>query len=412
MKIFKLLILFFISSLVVTSPVSANQDITIKDIHNFISTTPTLQEVEGAIVKLKNLVAEDSSNYVTYEMLALLYEYTKQYDEALKELLLAAKYFPQNSSEGDIFYSNLARAYINLARFDEAKPVIDKALICNPDNLFNRMHLLSYYIAKDMYKEAARELKAMSGLNKEKDYYYHFYVYSSGSLHKAGPNVIKLFQEGVKANPKNNMAHRVLAIALRDYSTNIKKDFPRVIAELNKALKLNQKYLYTYISFGDTYMFMSLETGKKAYLKKSLRWFNRAYKLEPKNVKLAYAMGHFFVNTGKYDKAIDKFEYVRANGDSSEAVIDGLVCAYNNKADAYYKTGENLDQGLETIDKALKLRPNDGMLFTTKAQLLYKMQRYTEAHEYIKKAIAIYPRNPVILQDFDTIKKALDGQAK
>jgi len=390
----------------------ATQDITVNDIHNFISTGPTTQEIQGAIAKIKNVIAADPSNYTAYEMLALLYEYANQYEQALQELLTAAQYFPQHSQEGDIFYGHLGRIYIHLQRFDEAKPIIDKALLCNPDNLFNRMSLLSYYIAKDMHKEAAQELKVMSSLNKEKDYYYHFYVYATSDLHKPGPGVIKLFQEAIKANPKNNMPYRAFAIALRDHSTNLKKDFPRIQAQLKKSLKLNQKYLYTYISFADTYMLLGLETGKRAYFKKSLHWFNRAYALEPDNIILASAMGHFYVNTGAYDKAIDTLEYVRAHGDNSTGIIDGLVYAYNNKADRYYKTGENLESGLEIIDKALKLRPNDGMLFTTKAQILYKMQRYSEAYEYIKKAIAIYPHNEVIMEDFQAIKEAFEKQTK
>jgi tetratricopeptide (TPR) repeat protein len=357
----------------------AKEGIVIEDVREFIAAVPTRQEITQAIVELKKSIKENPHSYSSYEMLALVYEYTGEYNKALKALKVATDYFSEGMTGGDTLYGSIARICIKLGKFDQAKPAIYKAISFNPVNLDNLSYLISYYIAKNRYKDAADQLKEISSRDKTKDYYYHFYMYAEGDLKKKSSEIIELFKAAVKSNPKNNMAHRTLAVAIRSHSTNIKKDFPKIISELNKALSLNKKYIFTYISFADTYMLMGIETGKQAYFKKALVWFNKAYKREPNNVKLNLAMGIFFLNTGQYDKAIAKFEYVRVYAED-EMVIDNLVCAYNNKADFYCKKGENLEEALKAIDEALKLKPQDSILLTTKAEIFYKM------HENIKKA--------------------------
>lgn len=133
----------------------------------------------------------------------------------------------------------------------------------------------------------------------------------------------------------------------------------------------------------------------------------KARKLDPKNYRLAYAMGHFFVNSEQYDKAITELEYVVKNGNNDESVIEMLVRAYNGKAYSYYTKEKNLEKGLNIIDKALNLRPNEGIFLSTKAELLYKLGRLEEAYDYIKKAITLKPDEPEIKQDLENIEKAI-----
>ncbi len=80
---------------------------------------------------------------------------------------------------------------------------------------------------------------------------------------------------------------------------------------------------------------------------------------------------------------------------------------YNSKAYSLYESGERLEEGLEIINNAIFIKPNDGIILSTKAEILYKMKRYEEAYEYIKKGIKLEPNRPEIIQDFKNIKKAL-----
>ena len=379
-------LLFFIPSLVF-----AKQEFDLPGIEEILSGEPTKNEINKIISKLKEGIKLAPDDYTIYEMLAFVYDYIGDYNNELIYYELAVKHYQKDGEETDIVFGNLARAYLNLKRFDEAKPAIDKALSFNPDNVINHIHLLNYYIAKDKYKEAAEELKLVSSLDKERDYYYDFYVYAFDKLKKGGESIIELFKEAVKVNPNSFMAHRAYATALRNHTTDMDKDFPTIIQELKRSLKLNPQYIFSYITIANAYMFRGLQTKNKTYLKEALKWFNKADRLEPKNVKLVYALGNFFVYTEDYDKAIEKLEYALSLGETSEQIVDRLADAYNGKAYSYFLKGMNLGKGLEAVEKGLKLRPRYPYLLGTKAELLYKLKRIDESNEYIEKIVLTNP---------------------
>ena len=177
--------------------------------------------------------------------------------------------------------------------------------------------------------------------------------------------------------------------------------------ELKIALKLNPQYMPTYISIADTYMLLGARTNKEGDYQKALNWFNKAYEINPKDLRLAYAMGTFFYYRRENDKAIEKLEYAYAHGLDGDPLKEDLAMAYNNKAYSLYQSGANLDQGMSLIDKAIELMPNNGIILGTKAELLYKMGKYAEAQKYIKMALDLEPNHEEMKQDFKMIEAAL-----
>ncbi|MBU1124922.1 MAG: tetratricopeptide repeat protein [Candidatus Omnitrophica bacterium] len=401
-------VILLISALLLTvpCPAFAKQEVISQGIQEILSGEPSKLQINERIAELKKGIEQNPDDYRRYEMLALVYDYIDDYENELMYYELAAKYYPIDGEEADVIFGNLARAYINLERFDEAKPAIDKALSVNPDNPFNHIHLLNYYIAKDKYKEASEELKFVSGADKQRDYYYDFYVYALKVLKKEGACLMELFKEAARANPDNYMSHRTYATALRNHTTDMEKDFPVIIGELKKSLELNPQYIPSYVSMANAYMFGLLETKNKTYLKEALRWFNKADKLDPKNVKLAYAMGNFFAYTNNYDRAIEKLEYAISLGDTSEQIVDRLADVYNSKAYSYFLKGKNLKKGLEAAEKGLKLRPQFPYLLSTKAELLYKLKKFDESNECIEKA-ALISSDPQLFAHFGSEQQKL-----
>ena len=67
---------------------------------------------------------------------------------------------------------------------------------------------------------------------------------------------------------------------------------------------------------------------------------------------------------------------------------------------------------MESIDKAISMYPNNGIYLSTKAELLYKLGRYNEAYEYIKKGIKLEPNMAEIKNDVKMIEKALNESKK
>ena len=157
---------------------------------------------------------------------------------------------------------------------------------------------------------------------------------------------------------------------------------------------------------------MALSSGKKELYQDALAWFDKAAAIDPQNVKLAYAMGHMFIYMQEHDQAIAKLEYALAQEQDSADVKEMLAMAYNGKAYSFYQAGENLEQGIELIDKAIALVPENGHILSTKAELLFKMKNYPEAHQFIKRAIALKPDEEEIKKDLAMIEEALQERKK
>jgi AraC-like DNA-binding protein/tetratricopeptide (TPR) repeat protein len=72
----------------------------------------------------------------------------------------------------------------------------------------------------------------------------------------------------------------------------------------------------------------------------------------------------------------------------------------------------NINEGLELVDKALKLLPNDPAILDTKGWGLYKQGKYKEALDFLQKADSLKPTSyePTISFHIQEVKKAIVGQ--
>jgi tetratricopeptide (TPR) repeat protein len=371
----------------------------------FLSGKASVNEANDAADEIQAEIQKNPANEANYAALAFIYDYAGSYGKAAEALRAEIRYAPEKS-EWDTIYGNLAREYLNLDRVDEAgKPAL-KSLKFNPRNINSHMSLLKSYILKGEYKKAALELKVLSELDKEMDFYYEIYTSCFDKI-KNKNDIIELFRESVKVNPDNPLSHRALGTAIRDLShDDMEKNLSIVMESFNKALELNKNYIPTYISIANTYLYLGFKTNNKAYFEDSLVWINKAHKLDPRNLKVAYSMGNIFLAMDEYDKGIEKLEYAFYNGASDKDTIMLMAAAYNNQAYSYYETGKNIDRGLNMIDKAIMLDPNNGLILSTKAELLYKKKRFKDAYMCIQKAMALAPDEPGMREEFENIEKA------
>jgi len=378
----------------------------IASVEKFLSGQAPHEEAREAASKIQEEIEKNPTNNANYAALAFFYDYAGEYGKAIEAIKSEIKYAPEKS-QWDMVYGNLAREYLNLGTVDYiVKPAL-KSLRFNPKNIASHLHLLKYYILKGRYKEAGMELKVLSELDKDGDFYYDIYTCCVDKI-KDPAKVIELFKECIKANPSSYLAHRALGTAIRDASyDDMEKNLPVIMSSFNKALELSPRYIPTYISIANTYMYIGLKESKKSYFRDALDWVGKAYKVDPGNPRLAYCAGNIFLVMDEYDKGIERLEYAFNSGLGEKDVVDLLTAAYNNKAYAYYEAGKNIQEGLKIIDKAIALNPGNGFILSTKAELLYKTKRFNEAYEYIKKAIELEPDETAMKQDLADIEKAM-----
>jgi Tfp pilus assembly protein PilF len=73
----------------------------------------------------------------------------------------------------------------------------------------------------------------------------------------------------------------------------------------------------------------------------------------------------------------------------------------------------NINEGMELIDKALKINPNSYLFLHTKGWGLYKQGKYQEAHEILQKSWDLRKKNSIYdhtaYAHLDSAKKAAPG---
>ncbi len=85
--------------------------------------------------------------------------------------------------------------------------------------------------------------------------------------------------------------------------------------------------------------------------------------------------------------------------------------AYNDLAWIYSEEGANLDKALILIEEALKLEPDEYAYLDTKAEVLFKMGRITEAIQIEEDLLRKYPKESYIKEQIARFKKALSNNS-
>ncbi len=371
-------------------------------ISDFISN----KDAFDAIQEIKRQVKKDPKNKTLYLALAAYYNETGMIKEEIKVLREVLKFLPETDEDLGAVYSGLAFAYMSQDKWDQAKNPVEKALAINPQDNSALVVNLCFLMHERNFPKAAEALEKIQQITPENDGYHDFYLYL---LEEKYPDedILQVFEEGIKANPKSPFARRMIASALRAHAGGTQKNLPRIISEFKKAIKLKPDYIPTYISFANTYLFLARETKDKSHYQSALKWMKKAKKIDPQFVRIYYNYGFLYSMMGEYDKAIDSYEKCVFMGLEGKELYQGLAEAYNNKAYDCYKTGQCLNEGLKRIDQAIAINHFDAHFLSTKAELLYKMGRFDEAYRYIQQAIAINPDAEEIKQDLINIETAL-----
>jgi len=104
---------------------------------------------------------------------------------------------------------------------------------------------------------------------------------------------------------------------------------------------------------------------------------------------LFYTRGTIYEELGQWDKAEADFLKALELSPDQPVVLNYLGYSWVIR-------GENLEQALGMIRKAVELRPNDGNIVDSLGWALYKLGRYKEAVEQLERAVLLRPEVPEI----------------
>jgi|WetSurMetagenome_2_1015567.scaffolds.fasta_scaffold23030_2 TolB-like protein/Tfp pilus assembly protein PilF len=217
--------------------------------------------------------------------------------------------------------------------------------------------------------------------------------------------------------------------------------FDNAADELEKSLELSNKlnskplWVQSYTDLGEAY-------HKTSQFKKEEKLYKRAEYDFPDNHFLLYRQAILAISEGKTKEAelfIAKYKAIRKEKSASEsAILTSIAFIYDetnnpDKAEEYYRqalasdpenplmmnnlawclfnNGRNVNEGMQLIDKALKLRPQESYYWDTKGWELYKQGNYKEALESLQKSwnlLSTY--NYEIHLHLEAAKKAVASQ--
>jgi tetratricopeptide (TPR) repeat protein len=126
----------------------------------------------------------------------------------------------------------------------------------------------------------------------------------------------------------------------------------------------------------------------------ALKAYNRAAKAIGDTVPeeywhLLYARGMVHEREGHWKEAVADLKAAMGYRPNHPYLLNYLGYGWADK-------GENLDESLELIRRAVTLRPMDGYITDSLGWVLYRMQKFEEAVPHLERAVELLPYDPTI----------------
>ena len=288
-----------------------------------------LSKANGSSVSIGNL-NKSALNSIQSSIISHDYE---------KANVLAKALYNQNSNS-PIVSELLARTYMGLGHFDEAREYFNIAIKLDP-TFFNAVNNLGKLELKEKNYTAA----------------------------------ISYFKSAVVIAPKASSGIYNLANAM---SFNMQMSDAQNL--LKKALVLNLKGVNLYMLLGE----LSVRTG---YYKDSEKYYETAFKREQKSAELYIKVGDIFYNAAQSNTAL-KYYNLAQEIEPDNALIFKL------KANVYREIGD-FNKTLEQIDKAISIEPNNIDFLT----FYVSSKKIENTDPVIEKMIALFEKKSITKSD-------------
>ena len=85
---------------------------------------------------------------------------------------------------------------------------------------------------------------------------------------------------------------------------------------------------------------------------------------------------------------------------NSLSVSPNQAYVINYLAYSWIEKGMNIEKSLKMLEKANKLKKNDGYIMDSLGWALFKLKKYKKAKEYLEIAVRIMPADPIVNDHF------------
>ncbi len=325
------------------------------------------KQYEAALEYFDKDISENPKNFVTYCYIAGIRLENKEYGKALEACSAGLNFMPKKQKSNRAFMLSV-RSEVYLALSDTVKALADLSEAIKLDAYYDFLekraqlyYKLDKYDLSDadynaMLKIKAGDAKSFMGLGRNQA--------AQGNYTEA----LNLFDTALKYDPSYLTAY---TFKILSYEKLEKWD--DAIDNIMIALRAEEwnDWAIRYASF-----------VKEPYFQKLIALLDIEQKKNPNDFKWSYIAGLLLGNNGDYKESIEMFEK------SNE--IEPLPATYQQIAESYKRLGM-YENGLESIDKALALDPNDYDGKRIKIDLLYLSGRLADVVKMWDDILVEYP---------------------
>ncbi len=392
--------------------------------------------IEAYLTALNN-VRDPQDELALRKRLGTLYRTRKSYPEACYQYKRIKELFPDDLESRKI----LASLYIEQKNYQDAYDEVNAIAEKTPDNY--RIQRLRFDILKmlDREQEAYKGFlaafqHALKNRNREEILMYLWDVVQETFLEKSTEYKFRIElvdcltqAAGIEpVIPRALFAQAQLAFFDGDESS-LKSRLESIVSVMKQAEIDRDKEILEDACFESRFWFLLRYEFKNCGLTADvIQTLNEARRAFPQNPHLLYALGLFYITIHNWtdaetvylecQKAIDEesplykdalfqLAYLYEKMDrlaDIERLMRVAMERYPDDAEAYNFLGYTyadhnvrLDEALALIEKALKLRPDDGNIIDSLGWAYYRMSRNQEAIEQLRKALELENDHPVIL---------------
>lgn len=284
--------------------------------------------------KIKKLSKERSQSHVPLQLLGALYQKVGLLESAAQSFREAFKI--QNGSPE--IASNLATCLYQSENFEEAEYYFNLAIQLNPNNEKFHLKIAHNYFKQKNLPKAYKHFKSALMINPK----YVDALCGLGELLASEFKVIessKCFELALKFDPENHTALTYLSV---QYAARMK---------LNESLEFNDR----------------AEKSKPGFLANKI---NRA---------------NIYIKLGEFDKALAVYSGIEPGCNDYGAVLFGMASIENRKG--------NIENGLNLIEQAISLEPENSSYVNFKGVCFDMMKRYQDAKVVYQEALELNEKN-------------------
>lgn len=357
-----------------------------------------------AIKVLREGIKIDSANPNLHFLLGYALFQERKFKESEKELIKAAKLDPENENT----YKLLLEIY-KKNKSKEIKNFMEKVAEGKNPPLPLLKELVKIYIISG---EKEKAVKTLNRIVEMEPYNLKNLTEVATSLLelKEYSKVIPIIERITKLNPNNPNTYLILGIS---YEITGKKD--KAIKAYEKALDLFPENTTVMERLANLYVENNKIEEAKAY-------YERLYQLT-KKPEYILKIAQIEADIGNLNKAHKLLKNLAEENKTDEKVLFSLAvisdklglenetitylkkvieinpdnsAALNYLSYIYANRGENLEEALELIKKALKLQPKNPAYIDTYGWVLFKLRKYKHACKILEKAYTLSNRDPVV----------------